>query len=46
MEMALKCLPTEKEFEKNPQMKPTDVKIFRQWLAGQPHLPSDKISGK
>lgn len=36
----------EKEFEKNPQIKREDIDVFRKWLNGQPHLPSDKITGK
>lgn len=31
----------EKEYEKHQLIKPDDIKLLREWLKGQPHLPMD-----
>ncbi|XP_059047284.1 alpha-tocopherol transfer protein-like [Achroia grisella] len=37
-------LPIEKEYEKNPDISPEDIKKLREWLKTQPHLPGDKFT--
>lgn len=45
--MALvKPISIEKEYEKNPDITPDDVRKLREWLKTQPHLPGEHISGK
>ncbi|XP_026740708.1 alpha-tocopherol transfer protein-like [Trichoplusia ni] len=43
--MALvKPISIEKEYEKNPDITPDDVRKLREWLKTQPHLPGEHIS--
>ncbi|XP_049865663.1 alpha-tocopherol transfer protein-like [Pectinophora gossypiella] len=34
----------QKEYEKNTNIKPSDIKCIRDWLSKQPHLPKDHIT--
>ncbi|CAH0402600.1 unnamed protein product [Chilo suppressalis] len=40
----LKEFPVEKEYEKNPNIKPDDIKKLREWLRTQPHLPAEHLT--
>ncbi|XP_041971704.1 alpha-tocopherol transfer protein-like [Aricia agestis] len=40
----LQQFPVEKEYVKNKDIKPEDVKELRQWLQTQPHLPAEHIT--
>ncbi|CAG9791672.1 unnamed protein product [Diatraea saccharalis] len=44
MSSAVKPFPVEKEYEKNPNIKPEDIKKLREWLKTQPHLPADHLT--
>ncbi|KAJ2943021.1 hypothetical protein O0L34_g15214 [Tuta absoluta] len=33
-----------KEFEKNPDITPGDIKKLREWISSQPHLPAEHLS--
>ncbi|GBP86317.1 hypothetical protein EVAR_58264_1 [Eumeta japonica] len=37
--------PVQKEYLKNPDINPEDVKKLREWLDDQPHLPGKYITG-
>ncbi|KAI5636682.1 CRAL/TRIO domain-containing protein [Phthorimaea operculella] len=34
----------QKEYEKNPDIKPSDIQSIRDWLTEQPHLPKDYVT--
>ncbi|XP_045454363.1 alpha-tocopherol transfer protein-like [Melitaea cinxia] len=40
----VKPFPVEKEFEKNPDISPDDIRKLREWLKTQPHLPEEHIT--
>ncbi|CAH2094178.1 unnamed protein product [Euphydryas editha] len=40
----VKQFPVEKEFEKNPDISPEDIRKLREWLKTQPHLPGEHIT--
>ncbi|CAH2094177.1 unnamed protein product [Euphydryas editha] len=40
----VKQFPVEKEFEKNPDISPEDIRKLREWLKTQPHLPEEHIT--
>ncbi|KAJ3665877.1 hypothetical protein Zmor_001342 [Zophobas morio] len=37
--MSLTCIKPEKLYQKDPKIRPEDVKILQDWLTTQPHLP-------
>ncbi|XP_072934698.1 clavesin-2-like [Epargyreus clarus] len=36
--------PVEKEYEKNPDISPEDIRKLREWLSTQPHLPVEHLT--
>ncbi|CAB3256746.1 unnamed protein product [Arctia plantaginis] len=40
----VKPITIEKEFEKNPDISPDDIKKLREWLKTQPHLPGEHLT--
>lgn len=42
--MAVKPISLEREYAKNHEITPQDIKVFRDWLMTQPHLPGDLIT--
>lgn len=40
------AFPVNKEYEKNPDISPEDIRKLREWLKTQPHLPEKYITGK
>lgn len=42
--MSLNLIDPKSEYEKDPKLKPEDVKSFMEWVNMRPHLP--EINGK
>ncbi|XP_047033353.1 clavesin-1-like [Helicoverpa zea] len=40
----VKPITIEKEYEKNPDISPEDIKKLRDWLKTQPHLPGEHLT--
>ncbi|CAK1590626.1 unnamed protein product [Parnassius mnemosyne] len=43
MAEVVKQFPVEKEYEKNPDITPEDIRKLREWLKAQPHLPGEHL---
>ncbi|CAH0595553.1 unnamed protein product [Chrysodeixis includens] len=44
MAAVVKPISIEREYEKNPDITPDDIRKLREWLKTQPHLPAEHIS--